>query len=105
MFYVWAFCLTTDDSPIMSKQTEHKLVNTCNSCRDVKGADVVLTLQKNAGNKFSSSSTLLRKMYVHCANGFDNVESVYFFYSNPVVSYFYPNTAWQDFRGNKHLRK
>jgi hypothetical protein len=34
------------DSLILSKQ--HILVNTCNSCCDVKGADVVLTSQKNA---------------------------------------------------------
>jgi hypothetical protein len=31
-------------------------------------------------------STLLRKLCVHCANGFDNVESVYFFSSNPVYT-------------------
>jgi hypothetical protein len=33
---------------------------------------------------FHLFSTLLRKLCVHYANGFDNVESVYFFYSNPV---------------------
>jgi hypothetical protein len=37
------------------------------------------------------SSTLLRKLCVHYANGFDNVDSVYFFYSNPVYSVrYYP---------------
>jgi hypothetical protein len=33
---------------------------------------------------FHLSSTLLRKLCVHYANGFDNTESVYFFYSNPI---------------------
>jgi hypothetical protein len=33
---------------------------------------------------FHLSSTLLRKFCVNYANGFDNVESVYLFYSNPV---------------------
>jgi ribosome-associated toxin RatA of RatAB toxin-antitoxin module len=33
---------------------------------------------------FHLSSKLLRKLCVHYANGFYNVESVYFFYSNPV---------------------
>jgi hypothetical protein len=28
---------------------------------------------------------LLRKLCVHYANGFDNVKSVYLFYSNPVL--------------------
>jgi hypothetical protein len=31
------------------------------------------------------SSTLLCKLCVHYANGFDNVESVYFFYSHLVL--------------------
>jgi hypothetical protein len=49
-----------------------------------RGADVTKEcLQTN----FHLSSTLLRKLCVHCANGFDNVESVYFFYSNPVYIY------------------
>jgi hypothetical protein len=38
-------------------------------------------LEKN----FDLSSTLLRVLCVHYANGFDNVESVYFFYSNPLL--------------------
>jgi hypothetical protein len=50
---------------------EHILVNTLNSCCDVKDADVVLTSRKNAWKKkkilFSS------KLCVHYANGFDNV--------------------------------
>jgi hypothetical protein len=33
---------------------------------------------------FHLSSKLLRKLCVHYATGFDNVESVYFFYSNTV---------------------
>jgi hypothetical protein len=33
---------------------------------------------------FYLPSTPLRKLCVHYTNGFDNVESVYFFYSNPV---------------------
>jgi hypothetical protein len=36
------------DSLILSTQTWAYPVNTCNSCCDVKGADVVLTSQKNA---------------------------------------------------------
>jgi hypothetical protein len=34
---------------------------------------------------FHLSSTLLCKLCVHYTNGFDNVGSVYFFYSNPVL--------------------
>jgi hypothetical protein len=36
---------------------------------------------------FHLSSVLLSKLCVHYANGFDNLESVYFFYSNPVFAY------------------
>jgi hypothetical protein len=36
---------------------------------------------------FHLSSTLLRKLCVHYANSFDTVESVYFFYSNPVYHF------------------
>jgi hypothetical protein len=38
---------------------------------------------------FYLSSTLLCKLCFHYANGFDNGESVYFFYSNPVYDVFY----------------
>jgi hypothetical protein len=37
---------------------------------------------------FHLSSTLLSKLCVHFANGFNNVESLYFFYSNPVYPMF-----------------
>jgi hypothetical protein len=46
------------------------------------GADVT---KECLETNFHLSSTLLRKMCVHYGNGFDNVESVYFFYSNPVA--------------------
>jgi hypothetical protein len=70
---------------------EHILVNTCNSCCDVKGADVT---KECLETKFHLSSTLLNKLCVHYANGFDNAESVYFFYSNPVLSVFFKNISF-----------
>jgi hypothetical protein len=51
----------------------------CQGCW--RGADVMTEcLETN----FHLSSMLLRKLCVHYANGFDNVESVYFIYSNSV---------------------
>jgi hypothetical protein len=70
------------DSRILPKQTWAYPVNTGNSCCDVKGADVT---KECLETNFHLSSTPLRKLCVHYANGFDNVESVYFFYSNPVL--------------------
>jgi hypothetical protein len=54
-----------------------------------RGADVT---KECLETNFHLSSTLLRKLWVHCANGFDNVGSVYFFYSNPVF-HCYVNNA------------
>jgi hypothetical protein len=50
---------------------------------NVKGADVVLTSQKNVWKQMLHF-TLLRKLCVQYTNCFYYVESVYFFYSNPV---------------------
>jgi hypothetical protein len=46
-----------------------------------RGADVTKEFLET---HFHLSCTLLRKLCVHYANGFDSVDSVYFFYSNPV---------------------
>jgi hypothetical protein len=90
MFYLWAFCHTTDISTIvliLSKQTstyprQHlQQLLWCQGCWH--GADVT---KECLETNFHLSSTLLRKLCVHYANGFDNIESVYFFYSNPVFS-------------------
>jgi hypothetical protein len=51
MFCVWAFCHTTDINTTVwfcPNRPEHILVNTCNTCCDVKGTDMVLTSRKNA---------------------------------------------------------
>jgi hypothetical protein len=51
MFYVWAFCHTTDINTTVQfcpNRPEHILVKSCNSCCDVKDASVVLTSRKNA---------------------------------------------------------
>jgi hypothetical protein len=74
------------DSLIVSKQTWAYPVNTCNSCCDVKGADVT---KECLGTNFNLSSTLLRKLCVHYANGSDNVESAYLVYSNPLYIHIY----------------
>jgi hypothetical protein len=47
-----------------------------------RGVDV---MKECLESNFHLSSALLRKLCVHYANGFDNIESVYFFYSNPVL--------------------
>jgi hypothetical protein len=47
-----------------------------------RGADVT---KECLETNFQLSSTLLCKLRVHYTNGFDNVESVYFFYNNPVL--------------------
>jgi hypothetical protein len=76
MFYVWAFSHTTDINTIIwfcLNRPEHTLVNTCNSWL---GADVT---KECLETNFHLSSTLLSKLFVHYANGFDNVESAYFF--------------------------
>jgi hypothetical protein len=90
IFYLCALCHTTDINTIVSvcpKRPEYILVNTCNSCCDVKGPDVVLTARKNAWKKFSifplryyanCVSTTLTVLILH------NFESVCFFYGNPV---------------------
>jgi hypothetical protein len=81
MLYVWVFCHTTDINTIVQfcpNRPEDTLVNACNSWRD---ADLT---QECLETNFHLFSTLLRKLCVHYANGFDNVESVYFFYSNSV---------------------
>jgi hypothetical protein len=46
-----------------------------------RGADVT---KECFETNFHFSSTQLRKLCVHYAYGFDNVESVYFFYGKPV---------------------
>jgi hypothetical protein len=90
MFYVWALCHTTDinqyDSLILSKQAGpyprrhlQQLLWCQGRWRGVD--DTKECLETN----FHLSSRLLRKLYVHYANGFDNVESVYFFYSIPIL--------------------
>jgi hypothetical protein len=82
MFYVWAFCHTTDVNTIVylcPNRPEHILVNTCNSCSDAKGADVVLTSRKNAWKQISSFLYATTQIVCHYANGFDNVESVFLF--------------------------
>jgi hypothetical protein len=87
MFYVRAICHTTDINTIVCpNRPEHIFVNTCNSCCDIKGADLVLTSRKKAWKMFVSFlyatteivSTTLTVLILH------NVESVYFFYSDPV---------------------
>jgi hypothetical protein len=50
-----------------------------------RGADVT---KECLETNFHLSSSLLRELCVHYANSFDNVESVYFFYSNPVIYVF-----------------
>jgi hypothetical protein len=47
-----------------------------------RGADVTKQCLKT---NFHLSSTLLHTLRVRYTNGFDNVESVYIFYSNPVL--------------------
>jgi hypothetical protein len=46
-----------------------------------RGADIT---KECLETNFHLSSILLRKLCVHYPNSFDNIESVYFFYSNPV---------------------
>jgi hypothetical protein len=93
------------DSTILSKQTwayprQHlqQLLWCQGRWRD---ADVTKAcLETN----FYLSSTLLRKVCVHYANGFDNVESVHFFYSNPVFRYPQRTCRWKIPCPLKHLR-
>jgi hypothetical protein len=87
MFYVWAFCHTTYqyDSLILSKRTwayPRQHLQQLLWCQGRWLADVT---KECLETNFHHSSTLLRKLCVHYANGVDNVESVYFFYSNPVL--------------------
>jgi hypothetical protein len=70
--------ISIQQSNSVPNKPEHTLVNTCNSWR---GSDVT---KECLETNFHLSSTLLRKLCVHYANSFYNVESVYFFYSNPV---------------------
>jgi hypothetical protein len=77
------------DSLILSKQTwayPHHHLQQLLCCQGRwRGADVMKECLKT---KFHLSSTLVSKLCVHCANGFDNVESVYFLYSNPEFTLF-----------------
>jgi hypothetical protein len=90
MFYVWAL-LSHDriqyDSLILSKQNwayPHQHLQQLLWCQGCwRSADVTNECLKT---NFHLSSTPQRKLCVHYANGFDNVESVYLFYSNPVLS-------------------
>jgi hypothetical protein len=41
--------------------------------------------------------TLLGKLCVHYANGFGNVDSVYFFYSNPVLTNFNVSISFKSY--------
>jgi hypothetical protein len=73
------------DSLIVSKQTwvypRQHLQQLLWCQRRWRGADV---MKECLETNFHLSSTLLRKLCVHYSNGFDKVESVCFFYSNPV---------------------
>jgi hypothetical protein len=87
MFYVWAF-VTRQISIRQSNSVQTDLSLFCKHLQQLlccqgrwRGADVRKEcLEAN----FHISSTLLRKLCVHYANGFDNAESVYLFCSNPV---------------------
>jgi hypothetical protein len=70
------------DSLILSKQTWAYSSQHLQRC-DVRSADVVLT-SRNWKQVFIFPLRYLRKLCVHYANGFDNVENVYFFCSNSV---------------------
>jgi hypothetical protein len=73
------------DSLILSKQTRaypHQHLQQLLWCQGRwRGADIT---KECLETNFHLSSMLLHKLCVHYANGFDNVESVYFFYSNTV---------------------
>jgi hypothetical protein len=89
MFYVWAF-LSHDryqyGSLILSKQTwayprQHfQQLLWCQGCW--RNANIT---KECLETNFHLFSALLCKLCVHYAKGFDNVESVYFFYSNLVL--------------------
>jgi hypothetical protein len=64
------------DSLILSKQTWAYPVNTCNSCCNIKGADVVLTSRKNAWKQIFIFPLRYYANCVQYRNGFDKVESV-----------------------------
>jgi hypothetical protein len=74
------------DSLILSKQTwayTRQHVQQLLWCQGRwRGADVTKECLETS---FHLSSTLLRKLCVHYGNGFNNVESVCLFYSNPVL--------------------
>jgi hypothetical protein len=67
------------DSLILYKQTWAILIHWCQG--NWYGGEVT---KECLETNFHLSSTLLRKLCFHYANGFDNVESVYVFCSNPV---------------------
>jgi hypothetical protein len=73
------------DSRILSKQNwayPRQLLRQLLWCQGHwRGYDVT---KEYLETNFHLFSTLLRKLCVHYANGFDNVESVYFLYSNTV---------------------
>jgi hypothetical protein len=73
------------NSLILSKQTwayprQHlQQLLWCQGCW--RGADIM----KECLETNSSFLHTLRELCVHYANSFDNIESVYFFYNNPVL--------------------
>jgi hypothetical protein len=111
---VRAFCHTTDinTSLILSKQTWAYPVNTCNSCCDVTGADVVPTSWKNArkqifvfplryyANCVSTTLTVLIMLKVSISF----IVTLYFAHHN-INSHTFPSfhTLSSIFRINKYI--
>jgi hypothetical protein len=100
--FIWRSYKCSMCEPFVTRQIshEHILVNTCNSCCDVKGDDVVVTSQMNAWKQVFMFPL---RYYANCISTTLTVLialKVYFFYSNSVVSikqsnridpYFYQN--------------
>jgi hypothetical protein len=84
------------DSLILPKQTEH-ILSTLETAVVMSRALTWCDVTKEClETSFHLSSTLLRKLCVHYANGFDNIESVYLFYNNPVQFLHITCSRWRN---------